>query len=228
MSQGIVIQGPTNYCKEIIDCYVDIPNVVFSTWNDEPQENIDYIKLKNIDVIQSPKPSFAGYLNVNYQVLSTYAGLEYLRTKNVTEVLKIRSDLKLNNIQLLLDILEQKPLTFLAICKPNVRPLYYELEYIHTSFDFPVDLLLYGNIENMIKCFNFQIEQNLLIPPEALIAYSYFSNSDLEFRLDYNTFITNGISFFMNDCLKNNIKIKWLKNNLDLIELHLDKNQYEY
>lgn len=228
MSQGIVIQGSTNYCKEIIDCYVDIPNVVFSTWNDEPQENIDYIKLKNIDVIQSPKPSFAGYLNVNYQVLSTYAGLEYLRTKNVTEVLKIRSDLKLNNIQLLLDILEQKPLTFLAICKPNVRPLYYELEYIHTSFDFPVDLLLYGNIENMIKCFNFQIEQNLLIPPEALIAYSYFSNSDLEFRLDYNTFITNGISFFMNDCLKNNIKIKWLKNNLDLIELHLDKNQYEY
>ena len=228
MSQGIIIQGPTNYYKEIIDCYTDIPNVVFSTWDDEPQENIDYIKSKNIDVIQSPKPSFAGYLNVNYQVLSTYAGLEYLRTKNVTEVLKIRSDLKPNNTHLLLDILEQKPLTFLAICKPNIRPLYYELEYIHTSFDFPVDLLLYGNIENMMKCFNFQIEQNLPIPPEALIAYSYFSNSDLEFRLDYNTFIANDISFFMDDCLKNNIKIKWLKNNLDLIELHLDKGQYEY
>jgi hypothetical protein len=226
--RGVVIQGPTNYCKEIIDCYIDIPNVVFSTWNDEPQENIDYIKSKNIDVIQSPKPSFAGYLNVNYQVLSTYAGLEYLRAKNVTEVLKIRSDLKPNNTHLLLDILEQKPLTFLAICKPNIRPLYYELEYIHTSFDFPVDLLSYGNIENMMKCFNFQIEQNLSIPPEALIAYSYFSNSGLEFRLDYNTFIANNISFFMNDCLKNNIKIKWLKNNLDLIELHLDKSQYEY
>jgi hypothetical protein len=226
--QGIVIQGPTNYCKEIIDCYQNIPNVVFSTWDDEPQENIDYIKLKNIDVVQTPKPTFPGHLNVNYQVLSTYVGLEYLKSKNVTEVLKIRSDLKSNDINLLLNILKQKPLSFLAICKPNVRPLYYELGYNHMSFDFPVDLFLYGNIENMIKCFSFQIEETLQIPPEALIAYSYFSNSNLEFKLDYNTFIKNNISFFMNDCLKNNIKVKWLKNNLDLIELHSDKNQYEY
>jgi len=226
--QGIVIQGPTNYCREIIDCYIDIPNVVFSTWDDEPQENIKYIKSKNIDVIQSSKPLFAGYLNVNYQALSTYIGLEYLKSKNVTEVLKIRSDLKPNDIHLLLNILKQKPLTFLAICKPNVRPLYYELEYTHTSFDFPVDLFLYGNIENMIQCFNFQIEQNLQIPPESLIVYNYFSNSNLKFKLDYNTFIENNINFFMNDCLKNNIKVKWLKNNLDLIELHSDKNQYEY
>ena len=226
--QGIVIQGPTNYCREIIDCYIDIPNVVFSTWDDEPQENIKYIKSKNIDVIQSSKPLFVGYLNVNYQALSTYIGLEYLKSKNVTEVLKIRSDLKPNDIHLLLNILKQKPLTFLAICKPNVRPLYYELEYTHTSFDFPVDLFLYGNIENMIQCFNFQIEQNLQIPPESLIVYNYFSNSNLKFKLDYNTFIENNINFFMNDCLKNNIKVKWLKNNLDLIELHSDKNQYEY
>lgn len=228
MSQGIVIQGPTNYCKEIVDCYVSIPNVVFSTWDDEPQKNIDYIKSKNIDVIQSPKPSFSGYLNVNYQVLSTYVGLEYLKSKNITEVLKIRSDLKPNNISLLLDILKNKSLTFLAICKPDVRPLYYELVYQHTSFDFPVDLFLYGSIENMIKCFNFQIEQNLSTPPEALIAYSYFLNSGLEFKLDYNTFISNNVSFFMNDCLKNNIEVKWLKNNIDLVKFHSDKNQYEY
>jgi len=228
MNQGVVIQGPTNYCREIIDCYQNIPNIVFSTWDDEPQENIDYIKSKNIDVVQTSKPIFPGHLNINYQVLSTYVGLEYLKSKNVTEVLKIRSDLKPNDINLLLDILRQRPLSFLAICKPNIRPLYYELGYNHTSFDFPVDLFLYGSVENMIKCFNFQIEETLPIPPEALIAYNYFSNSNLEFKLDYNTFIKNNISFFMNDCLKNNIKVKWLKNNLDLIELHSDKNQYDY
>jgi len=32
----------------------------------------------------------------------------------------------------------------------------------------------------------------------------------------------------MNDCLDNNIKITWLKNNIDLIQLHLDKTQYDY
>lgn len=228
MSQGIVIQGPTNYYREIVDCYTDIPNVVFSTWDDEPQENIDYIKSKNIDIVQSPKPIFPGYLNINYQTLSTYIGLEYLKEKGVTEALKIRGDLKPNNVKLLLEILKNKPLSFLAICKSNVRSLYYELEYTHTSFDFPVDLFLYGNIENLEKCFSFQIEQELSIPPESLIAYNYFLNSNLKFKLNYNTFIKNNISFFMNDCLKNNIKVKWLKNNFDLIELHSDITQYEY
>ncbi len=228
MNQGIVIQGPTNYYKEIIDCYVGIPNVVFSTWDDEPQENIDYIKSKGIDIIQSPKPTFPGYLNINYQTLSTFNGIQYLKEKGVTEALKIRGDLKPNDTKLLLNTLKNKPLSFLAICKPDTRPLYYELGYIHTSFDFPVDLFLYGNIENLEKCFSFQIEQELPIPPESLIAYNYFVNSSLEFKLDYNTFVKNNISFFMNDCLKNNIKMVWLKNNIDLIQLHLDKTQYDY
>ena len=226
--QGIIIQGPTNYCREIIECYENIPNVVFSTWDDEPQENIEYIKSKGIDIIQSSKPTFGGYLNINFQTLSTFAGLEYLESKGVTEVLKIRGDLKPNDVKLLLDILKNRPLSFLAICKPNVRPLYYELEYTHTSFDFPVDLFMYGNIDNLKKCFNFQIDDTYPIPPEALIAYNYFSSSDLEFNLTYDNFLNNGISFFMNECLENNIKINWLKRQLELVELHSDKTLYNY
>jgi hypothetical protein len=228
MNQGIVIQGPTNYCKEIIDCYVGVPNVVFSTWSDEPQENIDYIKSKGIDVIQSFKPTFPGYLNINYQTLSTYIGLEHLKEKGITEALKIRGDLKPNNTKLLLDILKNRPLSFLSICKPDARPLYYELGYIHTSFDFPVDLFLYGSIENLEKCFAFQIEQELPIPPESLITYNYFLNSNLEFKLDYNTFIQNGITFFAQECLDNNIKVEWLKQGWDLIEYSSNKNWYNY
>ena len=42
--QGIVIQGPTNYYKQIIPIYENIPNVVWSTWDGEPEENILFIK----------------------------------------------------------------------------------------------------------------------------------------------------------------------------------------
>jgi len=223
--QGIVIQGPTKYAKEIAHLYEGIPNVIWSTWEGE---DVEYIKSKGINVVQSTPPTFGGHLNINYQTVSTYAGIEYLKNKGVTEALKIRGDLKPNNIKLLLKILKGKPLSFLAICKPNVREMYYELEYIHDSFDFPVDLFLYGSIENLEKCFNFQIEYNLNIPPEALIAYSYFSNSDLEFKLNYPTFIDNGITFFMNECLENNIKVDWLKNEFDLIKYHSDKALYNY
>lgn len=223
--QGIVIQGPTNYAKEVADLYEGIPNVVWSTWKGE---DVEYIKSKGIDVIQSTPPEFGGHLNVNFQTVSTYAGLAYLRNKGVTEALKIRGDLKPNNVKLLLEILKGKPLSFLAICKPKVRGIYYELGYIHDSFDFPVDLFLYGNIKNLEKCFNFQTYENYLIPPEALIAYNYFFHSNLEFKLDYRTFIDNGISFFMNECLENNIKVDWLKQGWDLIEYHSDKALYDY
>jgi hypothetical protein len=223
--QGVIIQGPTQYAKEIIHLYEGIPNVVWSTWEGE---DVELIKSKNIEVIQSTLPKFPGHLNINYQTLSTYAGVEYLKNKGVTEALKIRGDLKPNNVKLLLEILKNKPLSFLAICKPDVRPLYYELEYTHTSFDFPVDLFLYGNLDNLEKCFNFQVEDNKPIPPESLIAYSYFINSNLEFKLDYDTFIKNNISFFMNDCLKNNIKMEWLKHGWDLIEYSSNKNWYNY
>ena len=104
--QGIIIQGPTTYCKEIIDCYQDIPNVVFSTWDTEPQENIDHIKSKNIEVIQLPEPSPSGHLNINYQTLSTFNGIQHLKNKDVTEGLKIRSDYYINDLKLLLSIPE--------------------------------------------------------------------------------------------------------------------------
>lgn len=226
--QGVIIQGSTDYCRSILESYRDIPNVVFSTWDDEPLENINYIKSNKIEVIQSTKPSFNGYLNINYQTLSTYKGIHFLKDKGVTEALKIRGDLKPNNVKLLLDILKGKSLSFLAICKPNVRPLYYELEYIHNSFDFPVDLLLYGNLENLEKCFNFQTEENYIIPPESLISYNYFSNSGIEFKLDYDIFIKNNISFFMNECIQHDIKINWLKKNIELIYSHSDRKIYNY
>jgi hypothetical protein len=42
--QGIVIQGPTTYYKETIEKYKNISNVVWSTWEDEPVTNLNYIK----------------------------------------------------------------------------------------------------------------------------------------------------------------------------------------
>ena len=234
MNQGIVIQGNTDYCRDIIDCYLDVTNIIFSTWDDEPKENIEYLKSKGFEVLQTNKPKFSGHSNVNYQTLSTHVGLKYLKNKGITEVLKIRSDLKPNNIKLLLSLLKNKELSFLSICKPNVRPLNYYLSYEHNSFDFPGDFLIYGNIENMIKCFDFQMENEELIPPESLIAYNYFVRSNIEFKLDYETFIKNKITFFAQDCLDNNIEIEWLKKSKinfewkNILNHAGDKNLHDY
>lgn len=226
--QGIVIQGPLDHISKVIDSYLGIPNVVISTWDDESSELIALIINKGFEVITTKKPTIPGYLNINLQLKSTNAGLCYLKSLGVTEVLKVRSDLNIDNVPKLLEVLKGDQLSFLAICKPDVRPLYYNLIYQHTSFDFPTDLIMYGNVDKLIQCFGFQLEEELHIPPEALITYSYFESNEIPFKLDYQTLKDNGMDFFMNRCLDNNIGIIWEKQGMDLIDYHKNKEHYNY
>ena len=227
--QGIVIQGPTNHCKKIIEHYKHIPNIVWSTWDDEPIDNLKYIE-DNIPLIINKKSLFPGYLNINLQVLSTFSGIEYLiNNKEVTEILKIRGDIIVSDIDKTLNILKGKPLSFLQMCKPGVRKdIIYDLEYTHFSHDYPADVIIYGNSNIMLNGFNFYIDEFYPIPPESLIAYSLFKQMDIEFILEYNHLISNGITFFMQDCLDNNVDILWLKNNLNIVEETKNKIYYEY
>lgn len=227
--QGIVIQGPTNHYKRIIEHYKHIPNIVWSTWDDEPIDNLKYIE-SNIPLITNKKPSVPGYLNINLQVLSTFSGIEYLiKEKEVTEVFKIRGDIIISDIDKTLNILNGKQLSFLQMCKPGVRKdIAYDLEYTHFSHDYPADIIIYGDSSIMLNGFNFYVDEFYPIPPESLIAYSLFKQMDIKFMLEHDYLISNGVTFFMQDCLDNNIDVLWLKNNLSVVEGTKDKTYYEY
>lgn len=229
--QGIVIQGPTDYCEQIIPCYKDIPNVVWSTWEDEPEENIRYIE-QHIDIILNKKPLFPGYLNVNLQTHSTFKGIEYLyQNKGIIEVLKTRGDVRIKNLAKLLECLKSKKMAFIAICKKDIRKdIYYELVYPHYSHDYPADQIVYGNIENMLNSFRFNIEEFLPIPPEALIAYHFLEGIGKEFILTYDYFKKNDVYFYLNDCVNNNIELFLLKEKyrFDLVDIHNSKQYYEF
>lgn len=226
--QGIVIQGPTNYFEKIIPAYIGVKNVVWSTWDDEPIENIEYIK-SHMNVVLSKKPEHAGVLNVNYQTTSTTAGLYYLKNKGVTEVLKTRGDILPNDINLFLDLLKGKSMSFLAIAKEGVRKdIQYNLVYPHYSHDYPMDLIVYGNIDNMINAFGFLTLDYEFIPPESLIAYNFLNGIGAEFKLNYEHFIKNNVHFYLNDCLKNSIKLQWVKNDVEVIELHNNRYYYDF
>jgi len=227
--QGIVIQGPTTYYKQVVDIYKNIPNVVWSMWNDEPRENIDFIS-QYVSVILNDKPKYPGHLNINMQTVSTLAGIMYLKNKGVTEILKTRGDILITNLDIFLNILKKKEMAFLAIAKEGVRKdIYYELIYPHYSHDYPVDLVLYGSIENIFNSFNFLTTENTeFIPPEALIAYNFLMGKNLEFKLKYKHFINNNIYFFLKDCIQYNIELNWLKHNVDLVKTHNNVENYDF
>lgn len=69
---GIVIQGPTTYYKEVVAHYKNIPNVVWSTWNDESASHISYIQQAGIAMLLQTKTDIEHrHYNVNLQCLST-------------------------------------------------------------------------------------------------------------------------------------------------------------
>jgi hypothetical protein len=226
--QGIIIQGPTNYFKEISDHYSQYPNVVWATWDDESISNLDYIRSKGIQVILLNKPLFPGYMNVNMQVKSTFEGIKALENR-VEEVLKVRSDIIISNLSDLMLELKGRQLSFMATCKTGIRKdLVYDLIYYHTSHDYPSDNVIYGKIEDMLMMFDFQIEELLPIPPESLIAWNYMVNKDIEFKLEYQHMVNNGISFFTNICLDKKVDVHWLKQNVNLVDWYKDRKIYEW
>ena len=228
MKQGIIIQGPTEYYKELADYYSKFENVVWATWNDESVVRLDYIRNKGIEVILVKKPEVSGYINVNMQVKSSFAGVNYLENK-VDEALKVRSDTIITNLDKLLPRLQGKQLSFMATCKTGVRKdLAYDLVYYHDSHDYPADNVIYGKIEDLKLMFDFQIDEMLAIPPEALITWNYMTNKGIEFKLDYQTMIDGGISFFLQECLDEGVKVNWLKKGVNLVDWYKAKEVYDW
>jgi len=223
--QGIVIQGQTTYFKEVADNWSGWPNVVWSTWTNEPQSNIDYIKSKGIEVVQSIPPSIPGDMNINYQCASTFRGLNHLHRKGCISALKIRSDHTVSDRKTLLEILWGRNMAFLAISNaPKRMDLTYELDGLHFGHDYPSDNLIYGNINEMMIMFNFQVDKNYNVPPESMICYNYMTAKGLKFELTYDYFIRNNMSFFVGECVVKGIKINWLKKNLEMISFY--NNEY--
>jgi len=228
MKQGIVIQGPTEYYKELADYYSKFENVVWATWNDESLARLDYIRSKGIEIILVEKPKVFGYMNVNMQAKSTFEGVSYLEGK-VDEALKVRSDTIVTNLDRLLPRLKNKQLSFAATCKTGVRKdLAYDLVYYHDSHDYPSDNIIYGKIEDLKLMFDFQIEEILPVPPESLITWNYMTNKGIEFKLDYQTMVDNDISFFLQDCLDKNVEVNWLKQKVNLVDWYKDKKIYDW
>ena len=228
MKQGIAIQGPTDYYKELADYYSQFENVVWATWNDESLTRLDYIRSKGIEVVLVSKPEVPGYMNVNMQIKSSFAGVHYLEGK-VDEILKLRSDTVVTNLDKLLPRLQGKQLSFAATCKTGARKdIAYDLVYYHDSHDYPADNVIYGKVEDLLLMFDFQIDEMLAIPPESLITWNYMVNKGMTFHLSYENMIHEGISFFLQDCLDENVEINWLKRGVNLVDWYKDRTVYDW
>lgn len=214
---SILIQGPTKYSSEVIHSYRGIKNVLWCTWDDEPQEEIKVIEEAGIFVHLIKKPKYSGYWNVNFQCKSTYEGL--LKCKELFDskyYLKIRSDFKITNITLLCErfILKEEKINFLG--------------WADRLEGFFLDYIVFGDYENMSKYWQYiDNESNGYPCPEIFLMKRYFGES--------YSFVVNKKNYKSKFPFLDNIKFYWFSRGIDLRDFspelefnYTEKKNYYY
>jgi len=222
--QAIVVQGPMEHSPlRIADFYAQFDNVVWSTWEDEDETIVNHVRDMGIEVILNKKPKFNGDRNINYQFVSTLKGIEYFKNKNITEVIKIRSDFIVYGVERLLDRVNGSDISFMYMYDKNsssYKPIYY-LDYWHNGMDFPADYVIHGNIDTMYNVFNFQMEYMSEIPPEAIILRNYLKYRGFEINFDFEYLKSIGINFFVKWAESDNYYSWSAKTKLDFFKTSL-------
>lgn len=100
---ALVVQGPLIHEEEFTLESVRLyrrnhagTTVIVTTWTDSDPYYLDQIRATGAEVVLSDKPLKPGMWNVNYQIVSTRAGVARARALGAAYVLKTRSDQRLH------------------------------------------------------------------------------------------------------------------------------------
>jgi hypothetical protein len=199
-----------NISEKVADYYSAYDNVLWSTWVDQDEKKIDYIRNANIDVLLSHYPIATGKQNINYQITSTLNGLNYIKEHlpNVKYVFKVRGDFIIEELNRVIDFCKaQSGLGFIMY---------------RTDLQHPSDYCMFGEVDEMISFWSNVRDYNGRTPEDDL------TTSYIHSKLGYP-------SKSLEDCMKvgyffgkfimdNNIKIQWLKYGYDPIRHALSEN----
>lgn len=126
LNTTVVMQGPidhkSNFTLKTIMHYLNTypsVNVILSTWNTEDLSKFtDLMKNSSIrprfSIVQSQKPDRPGISNINMQIVSTQAGIQYAREKSTQYLLKTRTDQCLfsrHALQYMISLIDQYPVS---------------------------------------------------------------------------------------------------------------------
>ena len=140
---AVVLQGPivkeADFTLETLKFYrIIFPNtpVIVSTWDDEDAEYLDRLRKEGAEVLLNKKPTYPGPSNVNFQIISTAAGIQRAKDSGVDYVIKNRTDQRVynpNSRKFLLNLVKAFPLTHNYPLQINLLLLIYYKSIIQIS-----------------------------------------------------------------------------------------------
>lgn len=169
--------------------------IIVSTWNDEDKKKIELLRNLGACIVQSKKPKASGILNVNYQIVSSRAGIIKAKELGVEYVAKTRTDqriCKLNALYMLQSLIE----IFAIHDNPKLKgrivvtPSYYGNMF--TPY-FVSDFFYFGKTEDLDKLFDIALDSRtpfsmpagatrkkyseLMFPPEIYILKNFLKDT---------------------------------------------------
>lgn len=165
---GIVIQGPPlfkdSFTLETISFYkkmFDNIEIILSTWDDVDSDYLDQARKLGCDVIVNKKPSVSGMGNMNFQIISSLAGIRAAKQLGCKYVMKTRTDQRLYNYNacnFLIDLIKTFPTTN---HKQNSRIIVVQKWGGSLFLPFnAADFFYFGEINDMEKLFDLPLDAN--------------------------------------------------------------------
>lgn len=191
---ALILQGPilerNDFTLETVKLYRHLYpnlNIIISTWIGVDPKLISQFEKNNVVVLQSEKPKFGGFSNINLQIKSTVAALNFSKELGATYVLKSRTDQRINSsfdyLGYMKNIMHSNPVdskflkSRLVVCNLN---MYEGRKYILS------DMFMFGNVDDMHLYWDQPTQQ-------VVAAYDY-SRTFLENNLSEAYFVNS----FMN------------------------------
>ncbi|AVQ31520.1 WavE lipopolysaccharide synthesis family protein [Fusobacterium varium] len=231
---GIIMQGPiiieesfTYNSLKLLKFNYPHCEIVLSTWKDQKKEEIEKIEQLGIKILKNNYPE-KGMENLNYQITSTIAGVDYLKKLNVEYVMKTRTDQRIYDINLdiyLINLLKEYPINNKFQKERIIGIGDNTYKYIPFSFS---DMFQFGNINDIEVMWSlpltkrrFTIEDRIKINP-TIKEMQKFSNCEMYLCISFLKRTNYKIEYTLESYYKSlkerflivdNINIYWFKYN---------------
>lgn len=165
---AIVIQGPIiydqNFTLETIKIYKKLfpfTIIILSTWIYEDAKYVEKLKMEGIEVLLNVVPEEKGVQNINYQIVSSFNGINKAKELGAEYVMKTRTDIRIyekNSIEFLLNILNYFPVK--GGFKQNKRIIGLSLNSFKYRLYGLSDINLFGEINDMLLYWSTALDKN--------------------------------------------------------------------
>lgn len=223
----IVVIGHLRHLTDLITFYKGIKNVIFVVDNTEDPQKVKLLHDNGFIVLINTIPSETGFGNINLQCSSTNIGINYLKSIDVNNMIRMRSDQIILQLHKFINNFKFDKIGFLSYIdltnnsghfNENVNALQKKLEIEHNkkidnlSYNYVMDYCITGPVLSLEKMFNYHETTPIYAPAEHKLLMNYLSVTDLKFNNSYD-YLRKHFYFILSTLTKHNIDFIMIKQN---------------